>query len=235
MRLTQAAKMLDISVAEFTEKFIECGNITHKLAIEYGAKAILSYLPNTAELLMDAEQLIKPVLIRQSNQGYQLTKLRQLTQYVVEKTDFNQIIHTTLEGILTGVGVDRCGVLLLSPNRKLLQSRVMIGDDIELLKQAFVIELNHPQSVFTQCVEQKKSIWVNTPTKAECKVEMNDTLVERLSSNGFLLAPLAVGTKVLGVFYADRDGSGRVFEQQDFDSFTHFSELANVCFGISMS
>ncbi|WP_175405947.1 HDOD domain-containing protein [Shewanella sp. MEBiC00475] len=233
--LSQAANMLDISVAEFTEKFIDCSNITHKLAIEYGAKAIVSYLPHTADVLEHADAPVKPLLIRQSNQGYQLTKLRQLTHYAVVKTDFNQIIHTTLEGILTGVGVDRCGVLLLSPSRKLLRPRVMLGDNIDLLKQAFVIELDKPQSVFTQCVQQKKSIWVNAPTESECKVQINDVLVERFSSNGFLLAPLAVGTKVLGVFYADRDGSIRPFAQEDFDSFTHFSELANVCFGTSMT
>ncbi|MGX9460536.1 HDOD domain-containing protein [Shewanella sp. A14] len=234
-RLSQAANMLDISVAEFTEKFIDCSNVTHKLAIEYGAKAIVSYLPHTEDVLAHADAVVEPVLIRQSNQGYQLTKLRQLTHYAVVKTDFNQIIHTALEGMLTGVGLDRCGVLLLSPSRKLLQPRVMIGDDIDLLKQAFVIELDNPQSVFTQCVQQKKSIWVNAPTEAECKVQINDALVERFSSNGFLLAPLAVGAKVLGVFYADRHGSVRTFEQEDFDSFTHFSELANVCFGTSMT
>ncbi|AZG37592.1 HDOD domain-containing protein [Shewanella psychromarinicola] len=234
-RLSQAADMLDISVDEFTQRFIDCSDITHKLAIEYGAKAIVSYLPNTGDVLEKADSPIEPTEIRQTNQGYQLRKLRQLTHYAVEKTDFNQIMHTTLEGMLTGVGLDRCGVLLLSPSRKLLQPRVMMGDGAELLKQAFVIELDDPTSVFTQCVGQKKSFWVNTPTSNECKVQVDDVLVERFSQHGFLLAPLCVGHKVLGLFYADRQGSERHFEQEDFDSFTHFSELANVCFRVSMT
>mgnify|MGYP003669203222 FL=1 len=234
-RLSQAAEMLDISVDEFTEKFIDCSEITHKLAIEYGAKAIVSYLPNTADVLEHVDAPIELTEIRQTNQGYQLSKLRQLTHYAVVKTDFNQIMHTTLEGMLTGVGLDRCGVLLLSPSRKLLQPRVMMGDGAELLKQAFVIELDDPRSVFTQCIGQKKSVWVNAPTSKECKVQIDDVLVERFSQNGFLLAPLFVGQKVLGLFYADRQGTGRCFEQEDFDSFTHFSELANVCFGVSMT
>jgi transcriptional regulator with GAF, ATPase, and Fis domain len=98
-----------------------------------------------------------------------------------------------------------------------------------------VIELDDPTSVFTQCVGQKKSFWVNTPTSNECKVQVDDVLVERFSQHGFLLAPLCVGHKVLGLFYADRQGSERHFEQDDFDSFTHFSELANVCFRVSMT
>ena len=195
----------------------------------------MSYLPNTADVLEHVDAPIELTEIRQTNQGYQLSKLRQLTHYAVVKTDFNQIMHTTLEGMLTGVGLDRCGVLLLSPSRKLLQPRVMMGDGAELLKQAFVIELDDPRSVFTQCIGQKKSVWVNAPTSKECKVQIDDVLVERFSQNGFLLAPLFVGQKVLGLFYADRQGTGRCFEQEDFDSFTHFSELANVCFGVSMT
>ena len=31
-----------------------------------------------------------------------------------------------------------------------------MGDGAELLKQAFVIELDDPRSVFTQCIGQKK-------------------------------------------------------------------------------
>ncbi|MBB1440958.1 GAF domain-containing protein, partial [Shewanella sp. SG41-4] len=173
--------------------------------------------------------------VREVDQGYQLSKLRQLTQYAVVKTDFNQIMHTALEGILTGVGVDRCGVLLLSPSRKLLQPRVMMGDDAESLKQAFVIELNDRKSVFSQCIEQKRSIWFNLQTAQDYKVQVDDELVERLSQFGFLIAPLTIGTKVLGLFYADRHATSRHFEQQDNESFTHFCQLANVCFVVSMS
>ena len=103
-RLSQAAEMLDISVDEFTEKFIDCSEITHKLAIEYGAKAIVSYLPNTADVLEHVDAPIELTEIRQTNQGYQLSKLRQLTHYAVVKTDFNQIMQTTLEGKKECVG-----------------------------------------------------------------------------------------------------------------------------------
>ncbi|GGQ13803.1 HDOD domain-containing protein [Shewanella litoralis] len=234
-RLTQAAEMLDVSIEEMTKKVIHCNEMTHKLAIEYGANAIVSYLPEPSRVAASIETPVAVAIVRQADQGYQLSKLRQLTQYAVVKTDFNQIMQTALEGILTGVGVDRCGVLLLSPSRKLLQPRVMLGDDAEMLKHGFVIELNDSQSVFSQCIEQKRSIWVNAPSSQDCIVQVDDALVEKLSSFGFLIAPLAIGNKVLGLFYADRHGTARHFEPQDNDSFTHFCQLANVCFAVSMS
>jgi HD-like signal output (HDOD) protein len=233
--LTQAADLLDVSVEEMTNRVIHCSENTHKLAIAYGAKAIVAYLPDPARIIQSDEELEDSVLVRQADLSYQLGKLRQLTQYAVVKTEFNQIMQTALEGILTGVGVDRCGVLLLSPSRKLLQPRVMMGEDSQALKQAFVIELNDPQSVFSQCIDQKRSIWVNAPSSSDCKVQLDDALVEKLSAFGFLIAPLTVGSKVLGLFYADRHSSGRHFEQQDNESFTHFCQLANVCFTVSMS
>jgi HD-like signal output (HDOD) protein len=232
-RLTQVAEMLDISVEQMTKKVAHCSEVTHKLAVAYGAKVLVPYMSNInsvdahkqANTTSVSNNTTTPEVVfevREVDQGYQLSKLRQLTQYAAVKTDFNQIMLTALEGILTGVGVDRCGVLLLSPSRKLLQPRVMMGDGAESLKQAFVIELNDQKSVFSQCLEQKCSIWVNDPSDKDCKVQVDDLLIERLSPCGFLIAPLTIGNKVLGLFYADRHDTGRHFEASDYDGFTHF-------------
>jgi HD-like signal output (HDOD) protein len=249
-RIKQIAEMLDISPKEMTQRIVSCSEATHKLAAAYGAKVLIPYIANSSKILIhksavldlspqdataDEPELDVVLEIRRVDQSYQLNKLRQLTQYAVDKTDFNQIMRTTLEGILTGVGVDRCGVLLLSPSRKLLQPRIMMGDGVDMLRQAFVIDLDDRKSVFSQCIEQKRSIWVNAPSSQDCKVQIDYALVEKFSIFGFLIAPLAIGNKVLGLFYADRHCTARHFESQDNDSFTHFCQLANVCFAVSMS
>ncbi|UJF21362.1 HDOD domain-containing protein [Shewanella sp. OMA3-2] len=232
-RLQQAADMLDVSLEELNLRLIRCNQVTHKLAVDYGAKVLVEFIPNTANVFesLDAPQPIN--IVREANLMIQLAKLRELTGFAINKTDFNQIMQTALEGIFTGVGVDRCGALLLSPNRKTLLPRVSMGDDAQTMKTNFVIELTDQQSIFAQCIEQKKPYWIPQVTGTEPQSVTAD-MTENLSREGFLIAPLMVGTKVLGVFYADRHASFRRFEAIDFDTFTHFSQLANVCFGVAM-
>jgi len=231
-RLQQGADMLGIKVEEFNQRLIRCNKVTHQLAIDYGAKALVDYIPNTEKVFEKLDAPQPETLLREANLSVQLTKLRELTGFAINKTDFNQVMQTALEGIFSGVGVDRCGVLLLTPNRKMLQPRVVMGDDAETMKTTFVIELTDHQSIFAQCIELKKPQWVQQAQTLESSKITNSA--DHLSREGFLIAPLMVNTKVLGVFYADRHASLRRFDQTDFDAFTHFSQLANVCFSVAM-
>jgi HD-like signal output (HDOD) protein len=232
-RLKQAADMLDISIEEFNLRLVRCNQATHKLAVDYGAKILVEFIPDTEKVFESLDAPQPESILREANLSIQLTKLRELTGFAITKTDFNQVMQTALEGIFTGVGVDRCGVLLLSPNRKTLLPRVAMGDDAQTMKTNFVIELTDHKSIFAQCIEQKKPYWVSQVSGSEPQSLATD-LTEDLSREGFLIAPLMVGTKVLGVFYADRHASFRRFESIDFDAFTHFSQLANVCFSVAM-
>ncbi len=233
-RLKQGAEMLNIEVSELRQKVVDCTNATQRLAIDYGAQVLLEFLPKSADVLASVAQEAKALKVRASDPAAQLKKLRELTGYALTKTDFNQVMQTALEGILSGVGVDRCGVLLLSPNRQLLQPRIMLGDEAEAMKREFIISLDEAQSIFSQCVERKTPFWVEDPNAKEWQRNINPTLKARLSKTGFFLAPVSIDSRVIGVFYADRHHSGRTFESQDYDNFTHFTQLANICFAVSV-
>ncbi|MCL1141768.1 HDOD domain-containing protein [Shewanella gaetbuli] len=233
-RLQQAADLLGISVEELNLRLVHCNKVTHKLAVDYGAKEMLEYIPNTEKIFQQLDSPEEETVCRLPDETVQLAKLRELTGFAINKTDFNQIMQTALEGIFNGVGVDRCGVLLLSPNRKSLQPRVVFGDDAQTMKSNFVIELTDSKSVFSTCIQQKQPQWKAQTGTAQLVPQMGGDSAEHLPKEGFLIAPLMVESKVLGVFYADRHASARRFQQTDFDAFTHFSQLANVCFNLSM-
>jgi HD-like signal output (HDOD) protein len=233
-RFKQAAEMLGIDVDEFKQKVVLCTQTTQKLTVDYGANVLLAYLPKGDELFVKTEDVPVEKPVRLADTRFQLKKLRELTGYALTKTDFNQIMITALEGILSGVGVDRCGVLLLSPNRKLLQPRVMLGDEAESMKQEFIIRLEDPRSLFAQCIEGKQPILVPDPNDKQWQASISEPLKARLSKTGFVLAPVLIDTRVIGLFYADKHHSGRTFEEDEFDNFIHFTQLANICFGVSV-
>lgn len=118
LRITQAAEMLDVEVDEFKGRMIRCTKATAKLADAYGAKVLVDFLPKTELLTLDYQVAEVEQFVREPNQLIQLKKLRELTNCAVEQADFNRVLTVTLEGMLEGLGVDRCALMLLSPNRK---------------------------------------------------------------------------------------------------------------------
>ncbi|WP_425313959.1 HDOD domain-containing protein [Shewanella salipaludis] len=229
-RLAQIADVMAIEMDELKGRIQACRMATQELAEMYGARALVEYLPDTQALA--AAAAAAPA--RGVDVHVQLLKLRELTGFTAVKTDFNLVLMTMLEGIVLGVGVDRCGVLLLSPNRKLLQPRLVLGDDAQLMKQSFMLDLTAPGNLFRRCVELKSPVWVDSPASVHWSAQLDAKQAALVSAAGFLLAPLLVANKVIGVCYADRHSSQSGFTQEDFDSFTHFIQLTNICLGISL-
>lgn len=233
-RIKQAADMLGIEVNEFKGQMIRCSYATKKLAVSYGAKVLVEFLPNTEQLTLPHEEHTNEPVVRAPNIDYQLKKLRDLTDCAISKANFNEVITVTIDGVLNGIGMDRCAVMLLSPNRKRLQPRVVIGDNSDDMKNEFIVELQASKTVFSESIELKRALFIDDPVSEKWRLYMDKMLIEHTSVAGFMLAPLIIDNKVIGLLYADRHSSDRVISNDDFERFTHFSQLTNVCLSASI-
>ncbi|GIU45999.1 HDOD domain-containing protein [Shewanella colwelliana] len=231
-RIKQAADMLGVEVDEFKGQMIRCSKATKALADTYGAKVLVSFLPSTEKLTLEVAPE-EVVAIRSPNVTLQLKKLRDLTDCAIKRANFNEVITITLEGVLDGIGMDRCGVMLLSPNRKRLQPRVVLGDNGEIMKNEFIVELQSAKTVFSEAIELRQPLFIEKPSSEKWRLYMDSDIVKYTSSTGFMLAPLVIENKVIGLLYADRHSSERVISADDFERFTHFSQLTNVCLSVS--
>ncbi|WP_443020008.1 HDOD domain-containing protein [Shewanella sp. KX20019] len=234
-RLKQTADILDIEVDELKGRMISCHKATELMAEAYGAKVLVDYLPDVKHLLIEHQIEVQQPVIRGSNPLEQLKCLRALTQCALKKSDFNQVLSIALQGVLQGVGVDRCAVLLLTPDRKILQPRIVLGDGAAEMKKNFSIELSGTKNLFQESIQFKSALFVDNPHSAKWRLYMDDTLRSLVSPTGFMLAPLIMNHTVIGVLFADRDSSGRRLSEEDFLGFSHFAELSNVCFSATMN
>ncbi|GIU34663.1 HDOD domain-containing protein [Shewanella schlegeliana] len=229
-RLKQTSDMLGIEVDVLKGRMLRCHKATKTMADAYGARILLEYLPSPKHLNEKFVEQGTETVIYAPNVNRQLECLRELTQCALNREDFNQVLSIALKGILTGVGVDRCCVMLLSPNRKSLQPRIVLGDDAEKVKASFNIRLENCQNVFQDCISLKEALFVDNPHSAKWRFYMDDNVKTITGATGFMLAPLIMDHTVIGVIYADRDSSGRRLMTEDFANFTHVANMANVCF-----
>ncbi len=235
--LSAAAEIQNISLEQCKARFSRCAEATVRLAEDYGAIELVQHLPETAEIISELDKPAEKPVFREANLVLQLKKLRELTELAIQKADFNQVVQTTLEGILDGVGVDRCAVMLLSPNRKQLSARIAFGEGAEKLKQELLIEMQGGSNPFMQSINQKQANWLHEFDERELN-ELASFVNANFDPNhfkhGFMIAPIVVNEKTIGLFYADKHISPKQVTQQDFDSFCHLTQLANLCFGLSV-
>lgn len=233
-RIKQAADMLAIDIDEFKNRMLSCSDATQKLAESYGAHVLVDYLPSTKELALPMDQAAVMNPLRQPNVAVQMNKLRQLTDCAMSRANFNEVIGITLEGMLMGIGLDRCSVMLLSPNRKRLQPRIVLGDNAESMKHDLLIELLPRKSVFSDCIDRKLSLLIDNPYADKWRLHITSELIKHTSATGFMLAPVIIDNKVIGILYADRHSSDRPIIQDDFERFTHFAQLTNLCLSMTL-
>lgn len=110
-----------------------------------------------------------------------------------DKVELNILFHTTLEGLHRAVGLERVAIAMLDKQQEMLNAKYVIGTDMFPWPEKFSLRLsNHVD--FENCVRQKKAVVVDAGSENKNAVG---------SRGATLLAPILVGNKILGIYYAD--------------------------------
>lgn len=205
-----------------------------ELAISYGSNGIATYLDPQALLAVRNNNSVDESPYYRPDEALQLKMLRELTFLVSEKPDINLLIHITMEGLVRAVGMDRVVVLMPTPQRDKLLPRFFASADNRQISQVFNLPLTQGDkplndNVFTHAFRQLEAMWVEDLNSEQWRPLLSPTIRSLADNSPFMLAPLAMDKKCLGLFYADRADSQRPLTKEDFASFTHFVRQASLC------
>lgn len=246
----QAAKKLDLSVDEMEEFAHQ--NVRHAKEVTriYGVSAASRRipLPNIdmfdeedselasvqKEITEEPSSTVTDATAEQTAVGFpepdsnvQLTIMQEIASAVEEKPSINIILEMVLEGLYKGVGMDRAIFAILSPDHKTLSCKYGLGIDTEHLCTELKIDLTSPKNIFHQVVADKQAMFVPSDPKKLAGTLSRKTL-DLLGAPPYLIMPVIVRSKVIGIFLADRNVSGRDVEEKDFIAFQQFCQQANM-------
>jgi len=165
---------------------------------------------------------------RSTDSGLQLEILRELTQLMLEpKPDANLMLEMVLEGIYRGVGMDRAAFGLLTPDRRGIRAKLVLGHDRDEFRRRFVFDVTAPNAnALAWSLRSGEPCWVGgTPLPKELR---RDADLDALSRGSFFLMPLSVGGKPIGCLYADCATSGRPLGAELFNQFKLFGQQARM-------
>lgn len=160
----------------------------------------------------------------------QLSILRELTTLLAEKADLNLLLSTVLEGIYRGLKMDHVVLAMTDPRQTRLAARFALGEGREQWLQRFQLPLEGGDNLFIHVMGQNEPVWVDKRTRLQWSALLAGPVQAVVGSGEFLLAPVRVQGQVRGVIYADRQPGAAALSEQEFLSFRHFCDHANLGF-----
>ncbi len=161
--------------------------------------------------------------------GLQLQILRELSMLMESKPDLNMLLEMVLEGIYRGIGMDRTLFAMRTPDQRFVKARYALGHDSDALRRKFHFDMSPLKAnIFSQVMESRMPVWIQPPVDPKLKGLLTSAVQAVTQDGAFFAMPIEIQGKVIGLFYADRNTSGRVLDEDSYTSFRHFGQQANM-------
>jgi len=201
------------------------------IACTYGAQAAAMAIPIPPEYeleIQDEHSTIEEEF-QVGDPMLQLDILREIKGVLYERPSFNVLLEMIMEGIYRGIGMDRVLFALLAPDYTAMKAKYVLGVKHELLASSFEFVLNQDEpNIFMYVINKKRPVWVKPGNAFELSDLVTCPITEVIGEGGFLVAPLIIDNKVIGIIYADRIPSGRALNEETLKGFEHFCAEANM-------
>ena len=227
----EMAELTSSKPSAITIKLHQGARQVAKDSMYYGAKVVADIIPLPAQYASEklTNEEVDDVEYPEPDSGQQLKILQELTRLAAESTDLNGVMKMILKGIRSGVGMDRALFALMTPDRQMLHVKYALGDEGDNLQNNFTFNLNSRSAeVLKFCMESEKTLLLDHNSTAELASKVSRKLNDVTGTTTFVIAPIIIKNKVIGLYYADRCLSRRALQQENFDGFQFFTQQSNL-------
>lgn len=201
-----------------------------QVAMQFGATAAARQIPQATPAPAVADELPARDEISQGpNPLLQLNILRELSGLIGAGGSLNEVLNLVLEGIFRGIGLERVLFALLTPNRQQVVGKVGLGAGGDALAQRFIFTLEGGADDAMNQVAVRGQTLLLEDSRTPATVKQN-RLRAVVGEGPACLAPIQAQGRVVGLFYADRSGSGQAIDGEAFTAFQHFVQQVSFAF-----
>lgn len=232
----EVAEMLGQPVETVTGLLHEGAKDAVTIAGTYGAASIAKIIPLPPEyedeVAVDEEGQAEQHDISdfpEPDPMLQLDILSEIKELIKGRPSFNALLEMVMEGVYRGIGMDRTLFALLSPDHKLLKAKYALGAGEDGLVDSFSFTIDRQKpNIFLYTMAKKKPFRYRQKVDYDLAQMVTPEVKRILGEGDFLVAPLVINNKAIGIIYADRLLSEREIDERTFRSFDHFAAEANM-------
>lgn len=154
---------------------------------------------------------IKPVTSEISDpQTILINGIQDITNTLLEDFELNDVLTMILETMYRGFAFNRILFCILNPKTKEINARIGLGKDIDRITSEFGFKMNGNPDVFHFALHQSKDVGIDDATDPQFKKRLPEWYLEKIDAPAFILYPIIVNKRPVGLIYADRELPGRV-------------------------
>ncbi len=141
--------------------------------------------------------------------------IQDITNTLVGDYNLNDVLRIILETMYRGMGFSQVLLCTRDARTNRLQARFGFGARIEELLGSFSVPLDQPQNVFQIALDKNVDLFIADTRADNISSRIPAWYREKINAPTFLLLPLVINRKVIGLFYADRDNAGEMTIEPD--------------------
>ncbi len=155
--------------------------------------------------------------------------LGKIAEQLSGKPDPNLLIHTVVEGVHRGIGMDRTVFALLTTKKDAVAAKFVLTQVEERLQASFRFSLL-PQTnpLLAVVVGQAKAFWIRVESPSQVRKLVRGPFAQFVDKADFLIHPVLFTDKCIGFLYADCASSQRSIEASDEASFRQFMQQLSI-------
>jgi PAS domain S-box-containing protein len=153
----------------------------------------------------------------------QLICLQETSTAALSVLNLEKLLQVTLRLLTNSAKLDRAGILLLDEETEVLELRYAVGIEEELFARVrnYRIPIAKVDNVIARVAMTGIPVVIQDVTRS--KLNMKNPLIQQFKPKAFILAPLTVRGKVIGVLLADRAHQDAVIGDGDREFIVSFA------------
>lgn len=134
--------------------------------------------------------------------------IQDITNTLVDSYNLNDLLRIILETMYRGMGFDRVMLCTRDLRTNSMPARIGFGDGADKLLKSFVVPLGKSGDVFQVAIDKQADIFLSDIDATNICDRIPGWYRSLIAAKTFILLPLAVDKKVIGMFYADKAQAG---------------------------
>jgi eukaryotic-like serine/threonine-protein kinase len=137
--------------------------------------------------------------------------IQSITNALASDFNLDTILGTILETFFRAMPFARVLFFVVDPSRQSMRCRIGFGLDAEaFVKEAYTIPLDGMRTVFHAAAGLGNDLSIEDIEAEKIRAYIPDWYRKRMPARGMLLLPVSVGSKRIGMIYADVDDSAKL-------------------------
>jgi eukaryotic-like serine/threonine-protein kinase len=169
------------------------------------ADSVDDFVNRTATLVADT-----PVTDNVDSAATLTAGIQDITNTLVGDYNLNDVLRIILETMYRGMSFSQVLLCTRDIKNNRLQARFGFGAKVEELLKHFSVPLGQPQDVFQIALAKNVDLFIADTRAENIASRIPAWYREKINAQAFLLLPIVINKKVVGMFYADRDNAGEL-------------------------